>query len=90
MAFSTVNISSDEWTLIGDNVSIITAINLGQYPMYLNFNSSNTAPADTVGLPYKTFDGPVKADVTSLTSVATPNYVFAKAFSKSIDVLVET
>jgi len=90
MAFEKIELSSAEWTLIGDNVTDITFQNVSQWPFYVNFNSSNTSPTDTVGLVYGPWQGELKKDVTEMTYTTSPNYVFAKAISKTTSVVVET
>ncbi len=79
------------WTLIGDNVATISVQNAGQFPYYLNFNATNSAPSENFGFIRHPGEAPItKAAVTSLTHKATPNYVFAKALSKNTSVIVET
>ena len=90
MAFERVNITKDEWTLIGDNVTSITFQNVSQFPFYVNFNSSNTAPSEDVGLVYGPWQGELKKDVTEMTYKTTPNYAFAKVLSKPTSLVVET
>lgn len=90
MAYNTYSLTPDAWTLVGDNVTHITFQNIGQYPLYINFNSSNSAPAEATGLLYNYFDTEIKRDVTTLTFKSTPNYVFAKAASANATILVET
>ena len=90
MAFEKIEITKDEWTLIGSNVDSITFQNNGQWPFYVNFNSANTAPTDDVGLVYGPWQGELKKDVTDLTYKTSPNYVFAKSISKPTSVVVET
>jgi hypothetical protein len=90
MAFTKIEITSSEWTLIGNNVTDMTFQNVSQWPFYINFNSSNVAPSEEVGLVYGPWQGELKKDVTDLTYKASPNYVFAKAISKPTKVIVET
>lgn len=89
MAFTKTNLTT-EWTLIGDNVTDLTFQNVGQYPIYINFNSSNTAPSESVGLVYGAYTGELKKTVTELTYKATPNYVYARSVSANTAVVVET
>jgi len=90
VAFTTIDISPSEWTLIGSNVTTITFQNASQYPLYINFNSSNTVPTEEVGLVYSPWQGELKKDVTELTYKATPNYVFARTVSRLGEITVET
>lgn len=90
MAQATYTINSADWTLIGNNVTSITFQNLGQYPIYINFNSSATPPAETSGLIYWPRTGEVKKNNADLTYVASPNYVFARSASNTLDIFVET
>lgn len=83
-------LTNTEWTLIGDDVTSITFQNVGQYAIYINFNSSNTAPSEEYGLIYTSLQGELKRPTTELTYKSTPNYVFAKAASRSVDIYVET
>jgi len=90
MAFSKIELVDSEWTLIGDNVASITFQNVSQFPIYVNFSASNTAPVEAVGLVYTSWQKEVKKTVTDLTYTSTPNYVYAKAMSGRSSVLVET
>ena len=90
MAFTKIDISPSEWTLIGNNVATITFQNASQYPMYVNFNSSNTAPTEEVGLVYAPWQGELKKDVTELTYKTTPNWVYSRSVSRLGKVTVET
>lgn len=90
MAITKIELVSDAWTLIGDNVSDLTFQNAGQWPFYVNFNSSNTAPTEDVGIVYGPFQGELKKTVTELTYKSTPNYVFARSISKPTKIIVET
>ncbi len=90
MAFTKIELNSQTWTLIGDNVSSMTFQNVGQYGFYVNFNSSNSVPSESVGLVYGPWQGELKKTITDLTYKSTPTYVFAKAISKTASVVVET
>lgn len=90
MAFTKTALTNDTWTLVGNNVTNITFQNVGDLPLYINFSATNTAPSDTVGLLYGPTQGEMKKDVTELTTVSTPNYVFARAKSEQAHIIVET
>jgi hypothetical protein len=89
MAYIKIDINSQDWTLIGDNINEITFQNVSQFGVYINFTAANTAPIDEVGLVYGPWQGELKKTLTDMTSVATPAYVWAKAISKSGRVIVE-
>ena len=91
MAFQKYEIGSQEWVLIGDNVSAITFQNISQYPVYINFNTSSAVPTDDFGLVYSpaTLQGELKRPLTDLTFLANPTHVFAKAVSASANIIVE-
>jgi hypothetical protein len=89
MAYTKIEIDSQDWTLIGDNISTITFQNVSQFGVYINFTSSNTAPTDDVGLVYGPFLGELKKELTNMTAVATPAYVWAKSISNSGKIIVE-
>jgi len=90
MSFEKIHIDDTEWTLIGDAVTSITFKNVGQFAVYINFNSSNTAPSEDVGVVYGPLQGELKRTCTDLTYKATPNYVFARTISKTGAIVVET
>lgn len=91
MALTDYVLTNSTWTLIGNNVTSISVQNSGSFPYYLNFNSSNTAPSETYGFIRRPNEEPLyKADVTTLTYKATPNFVFAKAVSANTKIIVET
>ena len=89
MAFNKIAINKDDWTLIGESVSSITFQNAGQYPVYINFTNGNTAPTDTVGLMYGPREGELKKTLTDLTTVSTPDHVWARTVSYAGNVIVE-
>lgn len=90
MSFQKIQIDDTDWTLIGDNVTSITFQNVGQFGVYINFNSSNTAPTEDVGVVYGPLQGELKRTCTELTYKATPSYVFARTISKAGAIVVET
>ena len=90
MAFSKIEINTNEWTLIGDDVTEITFQNASSFPIYINFNSSNTAPTDTVGIVYGPFSGELKKTIADMTLISSPTFVFARSMSKPSSVIVET
>lgn len=89
MAFVKIPVNKDDWTLIGESVSTITFQNVGQYPVYINFTNGNTAPTDTVGLVYGPREGELKKTLTDMTTVATPDHVWAKSVSYTGNVIAE-
>lgn len=89
MAFVKIAVNKEDWTLIGESVSAITFQNAGQYPVYINFTNGNTAPTDTVGLMYGPREGELKKTLTDMTTVSTPNHVWAKSVSYTGNVIVE-
>lgn len=89
MAFVKIPVNKDDWTLIGGSVSTITFQNVGQYSVYINFTSGNTAPVDAVGLMYGPREGELKKTLTDLTAVSSPDHVWAKTVSHSGSVIVE-
>ena len=90
MAFEKIDLDNQTWTLIGNNVTDITFQNVSQFPFYVNFNSINAIPSENIGIVYGPWQGELKKDVTELTYLDTPNYVFAKAIGKTTSVIVET
>ena len=90
MSFSKIDLTNDDWTLIGDNVTSITFQNASQWSFYVNFNTSNTSPNTAIGLIYSAGQGELKKTVTALTYQTTPNYVFARAVSSTARIIVET
>ena len=90
MAFVKNEITSSDWTLIGDDVTNITFQNASSFPIYINFNSSNTAPTETVGIVYAPFSGELKKAIADMTLVSSPTHVFARAMSKPAIVITET
>lgn len=89
MAYLKVEITSSEWTLIGDNVSEITFQNATTWPIYLNFTAANTAPSDNVGLIYGGYEGELKKTVSELTIASNPSYVWAKSTGSSGKIIIE-
>ena len=75
---SKLTLAANTWTEAAAAATTVTYYNVGQYPFYVNFTSTNTAPTDTVGLYVKPGDGVTKATLTSLTHVATPSYVWMR------------
>jgi hypothetical protein len=90
MAFTKTELTSSNWTLIGNNVTDITFQNTGQYGFYINFNDSNTAPTEDVGIVYGPFQGELKTFVSGMTYKISPNYVFARSITASGSIIVET
>lgn len=91
MAVTEIALPAGSWTKIGDNVSDMTFQNAGQWPIYINFTSADSAPADTVGFIYNTYEEEIKKTLTELTYVTTPTYVWAKPVSgRDGKVIVET
>ena len=90
MAITKIDLNAETWTLIASNVTDLTFQNVSQFPFYVNFNSSSTAPTDSVGIVYGPWQGELKKSVTDLTYKSSPNYVFAKAIGKPTKVIVET
>lgn len=89
MAFTTIELTGTEWTLIANSPNV-TFFNVGGWPMYVNFSASATPPAEPVGLLYQRWTGETKAAISSLTFVAAPTHVFARAISNNTKVVVET
>jgi hypothetical protein len=85
-----MELTSSNWTLIGNNVTDITFQNAGQYGFYINFNDSNTDPTENVGIVYGPFQGELKTFVSAMTYKISPNYVFARSITASGSVIVET
>lgn len=95
MAYTKYSVPSDEWTLVANNKTTISIFNVGSYMAYLAFTASNVAPAETIGMPLDVFPsgsgGLIKQTITNLTTVATPNYVWARsAGGQGTTVIVET
>lgn len=89
MAYSKKGINKDTWTKIANNVTSVTFQNASQYPFYINFTASDSAPTDIVGLVYGPWQGEMKKDLADMTSVSSPKYVWAKSFSSNGSVIVE-
>jgi uncharacterized protein YegL len=90
MAYVKKQLNKDNWSLIANNVTVVTFQNSSQYPFYVNFTSAaNTAPTDVFGLVYGPWQGELKKTVTEMTSVATPTHVWAKSISTNGAVIVE-
>lgn len=90
MPYFKIPINKDNWTLIANNVTSVTFQNASQYPFYVNFSAAaNTVPSDSFGLVYGPWQGEMKKAVTDMTSVVTPNYVWAKSISSNGSVIVE-
>lgn len=89
MAFNKISVNKNEWTLIGESVSTITFQNVGQYPVFVNFTSGNTAPTDEVGLVYGYREGELKKTLADMTEITTPDHVWAKSVSYTGSVIVE-
>jgi len=75
---SIMNLTPDEWSLIGDNVTDITYQNNTIREIYIGFTASNTAPVETVGLKYRYNKGELKKSLGDLTHISNPTYVWAK------------
>lgn len=90
MALSNTNITPSAWTKIGDNISSITFQNQGSYPIEIEITAADTAPAVTdSGIVYGTYEGEMKKDLTDLTYVSSPAYVWAKSITANADVVYE-
>lgn len=90
MAYVKIAINKESWTKIANNVTTITFQNASQYPFYVNFTSAaNTAPTDLYGLVYGPWQGEMKKAVTEMTTVSSPNFVWAKSISSNGNVIVE-
>ena len=90
MAYVKITLNKDTWTKIANNVTTITFQNASQYPFYVNFTSaSNTSPTDAYGLVYGPWQGELKKSVIDMTTVSSPNYVWAKSISSNGSVIVE-
>lgn len=83
-------VSSDAWTLIGDNVTNITYQNVGQNYIYINFTAANTAPVESIGLLYPPLSGEIKKIVADLTTTANAAYVWARSASKTSKIISES
>ena len=91
MAFAKYeNLSSTEWTLIGNNVSSISFQVEGQNPVYIGFNTSSSVPSEEFGLFYKSGQGELKRTLSDLTYVSNPTHVFARSVTKISTIVVET
>lgn len=95
MAYIKYSVSSDEWTLVANNKNTISIFNIGSYVAYLAFTATNVAPTETIGMPLDIFPsgsgGLIKQSTTNLTTVATPNYVWARsAGGQGTTIIIET
>jgi hypothetical protein len=89
MPYVKIPTNPNEWILIGEDVSSITFQNAGQFGVYINFTSANTAPSDAYGLVYGPFQGELRRDLIEMTSISSPTHVWAKAMSKPVNLIVE-
>ena len=88
MAFSTVEVKG-AWTLIGNNVTVITFQNLGPASIYIAITATNSAPAEgTTGLLYPQNFGELKRLVSEL-SISAGQYVWVRTASGSTALTVE-
>lgn len=88
MAFSKIAINKDTWTLIGNNISIVTFQNVGQQQIYISTTTSNVAPTSPIGLVYDIWQGELKVNTTSLT-VTGGTYIWAKTITGAGSVIVD-
>ena len=87
MAYVKKAITSEEWTLILTNVSIVTFQNASQFGVYINYTANTTAPADEVGLVYGPWQGELNRPIEELSSIG--GYVWAKAISRQGSIIVD-
>ena len=92
MAYTKYNLTSSAWTLVANNKTSASFYNVGSYPIYVTFTSTNVNPAaETVGMYIDTNGGRDKATFTGLTHVATPTYMWARsAGGKGSTLVIET
>lgn len=81
MAFSAIEINKTTWTKIGDNVTSVTFKNLSSQVMYVAYTVTDSAPVETVGMPYPYMTGETKATISDLSHTVGAMYVWAKLAS---------
>jgi hypothetical protein len=89
MAYNKKNLNKDTWTLIANNVTSVTFQNTSQFPFYVNFTANTTPPVGLYGLVYGPWQGELRKTTTDMTTVSSPNYVWAKSISSNTAVIVE-
>ncbi|PHS22142.1 MAG: hypothetical protein COA84_13250 [Robiginitomaculum sp.] len=91
MAVIETSLPAATWTKVVDNAAIASFQNTGQWPVYINLTATNVAPTDLIGFVYNTWDKETKANLSTLTFVSTPLYVWAKPIGgKTGQMLSET
>ncbi len=89
MAYVKKDLNKDDWTLIATGVSVVTFQNASQYPIYINFTSTDTPPTDLYGIVYGPWQGELRKPLVTMTNVASPSRVWSKTVSTSGSVIVE-
>lgn len=89
MAFTKINLTNGEWTLIASNKTDITFQNIGVFGVFINFSLDATPPVETFGFLYDEGQGETKKKIVDL-SIAGGAYVFARPTGGRGVIVVET
>lgn len=95
MALAQTDLTGNQWTLIGNNVTSITFQTISATPVYIGIGTDSDAAtagitSTTPGLVYQQFEGEVKKLVADLSYDAAPTYVFARSISGRSTIAYET
>jgi hypothetical protein len=91
MAIAQTSLTPSNWTLIGDNIDVITFQCSSTTPLYIGVTSTSSPPAVTdPGLIYNRFEGEIKRTLTGISYLSSPKYVWARALSAQSSVIYES
>ena len=89
MTLAKTVVTANQWTKIGDNVTSITFQNLGDTPIMIEYTAADVAPANAIGTVYDRYEGEMKKNLTDLTFLSSPAYVWARAITSSTSLVYE-
>lgn len=91
MAIAQTTLTSNTWSLIGNNVTSITFQCISQNPIYIGITTNLVGLTSTApGLVYNRLEGELKRPLTDLTYLSSPAYVWARSISSYGTVNFET
>jgi len=91
MAIAQTSLTPSNWTLIGNNIDVITFQCASTTPLYIGITSTSSPPVVTdPGLIYNRFEGELKRSLTGISYLTSPKYVWAKALSAQSSVIYDS
>ena len=91
MPIAQTSLTPSNWTMIGNNIDIITYQCSSTTPLYIGITSTSSPPVVTdPGLIYQRFEGEIKRSLTTLSYLTSPKYVWARAISAQSSVIYDS